>query len=382
MAAGWSGEVEMLVGVPREIKDNEFRVGLTPSAVRELVEHGHKVIVETGAGEAIDLEDGNYRAAGAEIVPDAAAVFGRAVLVVKVKEPQPAEIAMLRPGQVLFTYLHLAPDLAQTEGLLKSGCIAIAYETVTDERGGLPLLAPMSEVAGRMSIQAGAHALEREAGGRGVLLGGVPGVPPAKVVILGGGVVGMNALRMALGLEADVTVIDKSLPRLKELDLAFAPALKTRYATTDAIEESIATADLVIGAVLTPGGTAPRLVTRAMIKSMRRGTVVVDVSIDQGGCFETSRPTTHSDPTYVVDGVVHYCVTNMPGAVARTSTFALNNATLPFTLALADNGYAAAMTADCHLRDGLNIMAGKVTHQAVAAAHGLEYVTPEKALGL
>ncbi|HEX7492467.1 MAG TPA: alanine dehydrogenase [Candidatus Limnocylindrales bacterium] len=382
MAAGSSGEVEMLVGVPREIKDNEFRVGLTPSAVRELVEHGHKVIVETGAGEAIDLEDGNYRAAGAEIVPDAASVFARADLVVKVKEPQPAEISMLLPGQVLFTYLHLAPDRAQTEGLLKSGCVAIAYETVTDERGGLPLLAPMSEVAGRMSIQAGAHALEREAGGRGVLLGGVPGVPPAKVVILGGGVVGMNALRMALGLEADVTVIDKSLPRLKELDLAFAPALKTRYATTDAIEESIATADLVIGAVLTPGGTAPRLVTRAMIKSMRRGTVVVDVSIDQGGCFETSRPTTHSDPTYVVDGVVHYCVTNMPGAVARTSTFALNNATLPFTLALADKGYAAALAADCHLRDGLNIMAGKVTHQAVALAHGLEYVTPEKALGL
>jgi len=375
-------EVEMLVGVPREIKDNEFRVGLTPSAVRELVEHKHKVIAQTGAGEAIDLRDEDYRNAGAEIVADAASVYGRADLVVKVKEPQPAEIEMLREGQVLFTYLHLAPDRAQTEGLLKSGCIAIAYETVTDERGGLPLLAPMSEVAGRMSIQAGAHALEREAGGRGVLLGGVPGVPPAKVVILGGGVVGMNALRMALGLEADVTVIDKSLPRLKELDLIFAPALKTRYATTDAVEESVLTADLVIGAVLTPGGTAPRIVTREMVRSMRRGTVVVDVSIDQGGCFETSRPTTHSNPTYVVDGVVHYCVTNMPGAVARTSTFALNNATLPFTLALADKGFRQAMAQDCHLRDGLNVMAGKVTHKLVAEAHGLEYVSPEQVLGL
>jgi len=372
----------MLVGVPREVKDNEFRVGLTPSAVRELTEHGHKVVVQSGAGEAIDLCDEDYRNAGAEIVFDPAAVFARADLVVKVKEPQPAEIAMLREGQTLFTYLHLAPDRAQTEGLLKSGCIAIAYETVTDDRGGLPLLAPMSEVAGRMSIQAGAHALEREAGGRGVLLGGVPGVPPAKVVILGGGVVGMNALRMALGLEADVTVIDKSLPRLKELDLIFAPALKTRYATTDVIEESILTADLVIGAVLTPGGTAPRLVTRQMIKSMRRGTVVVDVSIDQGGCFETSRPTTHSDPTYVVDGVVHYCVTNMPGAVARTSTFALNNATLPFTLALADKGCVAALKDDRHLRNGLNVFAGHVTHQAVAGDHGLEFVPAELALGM
>jgi alanine dehydrogenase len=377
---GSPGEVEMLVGVPREIKDNEYRVGLTPSAVRELVGHGHKVIVETGAGATIDLDDANYRDVGAEIVPDAATVFGRAELVVKVKEPQASEIGMLREGQILFTYLHLAPDLPQTQGLLKSGCIAIAYETVTDDRGGLPLLAPMSEVAGRMSIQAGAHALEREAGGRGVLLGGVPGVPPAKVVVLGGGVVGMNALRMALGLEADVTVIDKSLPRLKELDLAFAPALKTRYATTDAVEESVLTADLVIGAVLTPGGTAPKLVTREMIRGMRRGTVVVDVSIDQGGCFETSRPTTHSNPTYVVDDVVHYCVTNMPGAVARTSTFALNNATLPFTLALADKGYRGALEADPHLRNGLNVIAGKVTHKAVAAAHGLEFVAPEKAL--
>jgi len=372
----------MLVGVPREIKDNEFRVGLTPSAVRELVAHGHKVIVQTDAGEAIDLDDDLYRAAGAQIAPDAATVFGRAELVVKVKEPQPSEIGMLRDGQILFTYLHLAPDRPQTDGLIKSGCVAIAYETVTDDRGGLPLLAPMREVAGRMSIQAGAHALEREAGGRGVLLGGVPGVPPARVAVLGGGVVGMNALRMALGLEADVVVLDKSLPRLKELDLAFAPALKTRYSTTDAVEESVLAADLVIGAVLTPGGTAPKLVTREMIRAMRRGTVVVDVSIDQGGCFETSRPTTHSNPTYVVDGVVHYCVTNMPGAVARTSTFALNNATLPFTLALADKGFRAAMADDPHLRAGLNVFAGAVTHEAVAGAHGIEYVAPERALKL
>jgi alanine dehydrogenase len=372
----------MLVGVPREIKDNEFRVGLTPSAVRELVSHGHKVVVQTGAGAVIDLDDQRYRAAGAEIVADAATVYGRADLVVKVKEPQPVELAMLRPGQVIFTYFHLAPDKAQTLALLKSGCVAVAYETVTDERGGLPLLAPMSEVAGRMSIQAGAHALEKEAGGRGVLLGGVPGVPPAKVVVLGGGVVGMNALRMALGLEADVTVLDRSLPRLKELDLAFAPALKTRYATTDAVEESVLAADLVIGAVLQPGGTAPRLVTADMVRRMRRGAVVVDVSIDQGGCFETSHPTTHSNPTYVVDGVVHYCVTNMPGAVPRTSTFGLNNATLPFTLALADKGYRQAMIDDCHLRDGLNVCRGSVTYEAVAAAHGLAYVPAEKALAM
>jgi len=372
----------MLVGVPREIKDNEFRVGLTPSAVRELTSHGHHVIVQAGAGEVIDLDDERYRAAGGEIVTTADEVYGRAELVVKVKEPQPSEISMLREDQVLFTYLHLAPDASQTQGLLKAGCVAIAYETVTDERGGLPLLAPMSEVAGRMSIQAGAHALEKEAGGRGVLLGGVPGVPPAKVVVLGGGVVGMNALRMALGLEADVTVIDRSLPRLKELDLAFAPALKTRYATVDVIEESVLAADLVIGAVLLTGGTAPRLVTREMVRAMKRGSVVVDVSIDQGGCFETSRPTTHSHPTYVVDGVVHYCVTNMPGAVARTSTFALNNATLPFTLALADKGWRNAIADDCHLRDGLNVCCGHVTYRAVADAHGLEYTTPETLLGI
>jgi alanine dehydrogenase len=372
----------MLVGVPREVKDNEFRVGMTPSAVRELVAHGHKVVVQAGAGKTIDLGDDSYQAAGAEIVPDAASIFAQAEMVVKVKEPQPAEIEMLREGQILFTYLHLAPDRAQTEGLMESGCIAIAYETVTDDRGGLPLLAPMSEVAGRMSIQAGAHALEREAGGRGILLGGVPGVPPAKVVVLGGGVVGTNALRMALGLEADVTVIDKSLSRLKELDLAFAPALKTRYSTTDAVEESVIAADLVIGAVLTPGGTAPRIVTREMITAMRRGSVVVDVSIDQGGCFETSRPTTHSDPTYLVDGVVHYCVTNMPGAVARTSTLALNNATIPFIVALADKGYRRAMEADPHLLDGLNVFIGKVTCKAVASALGLASSPPSLVLAI
>ncbi len=372
----------MLVGVPREVKDNEFRVGLTPGAIRELVASGHEVIVESGAGAAIDLDDERYRTAGARIVPDAATVYGRADLVVKVKEPQPVEVALLREGQVLFTYLHLAADEPQTRGLLASGAIAIAYETVTDGRGALPLLAPMSEVAGRMSVQAGAHALENAAGGRGVLLGGVPGVQPAKVVVLGGGVVGMNALRMALGLQADVTVIDLSLPRLKELDLAFGPALRTLYATADAIEANVLAADLVIGAVLLPGAAAPKLVTAEMVRSMKRGSVIVDVAIDQGGCIETSRPTTHSDPTYTVDGVVHYCVTNMPGAVARTSTFALNNATLPFTLAIANKGDRVALAEDPHLRAGLNVHSGQITHPAVAAGHGLDYVAPERALGL
>ena len=370
----------MLVGVPREIKDNEFRVGLTPSAVRELSSRGHKVIVETGAGEPIDLDDNLYRAAGAEIVLDAQAVFSRADLVVKVKEPQPSEIAMLRRGQVLFTYLHLAPDEAQTRGLMASGCVAIAYETVTDERGGLPLLAPMSEVAGRMSVQAGAHALEREAGGRGVLLGGVPGVPPAKVVVLGGGVVGMNALRMALGLEADVTVIDKSLPRLKELDLAFAPALKTRYATTDAIEESVLTADLVIGAVLLPGGTAPRLVTREMVRQMRRGSVIVDVSIDQGGCFETSHGTTHTDPVYYVDNVLHYCVSNMPAAVPHTSTYGLTNATFPYLLELVSKGVKAAVRSNPAIALGVNTYQGKCVYKGVAESQAIAYTSLDSLL--
>jgi alanine dehydrogenase len=372
----------VLVGVPKEIKTLEFRVGLTPGSVRELVHHGHAVIVEAGAGAGIDFGDQLYRAAGAEIVPSAEDVFARAELIVKVKEPQPVECARLKAGQVLFTYLHLAPDPRQADLLAKSGAVAIAYETVTDARGGLPLLAPMSEVAGRMSIQAGAHCLEKSQGGRGVLLGGVPGVPAARVVVLGGGVVGTNAARMAMGLEAHVTVIDKSLQRLKELDFQFGPMLNTIYATVDTIEEHVTGADLVVGAVLVPGAAAPKLVTAEMIKRMKAGAVVVDVAIDQGGCFETSRPTTHAEPTYVVDGVVHYCVANMPGAVARTSTVALNNATLPFVLALADKGYRRALYEDRHLRDGLNIHAGAYAHKEVAMALGKPFTPPEEALKL
>jgi alanine dehydrogenase len=372
----------MLVGVPKEIKNHEYRVGLTPASVRELVHHGHEVLVQAGAGTAIGLDDGLYAAAGARIVPDAETVFARAEMIVKVKEPQPQECRMLRPEQILFTYLHLAPDPDQTRALVESGAVAVAYETVTDARGGLPLLAPMSEVAGRMSIQAGAHCLEKAQGGRGLLLGGVPGVPAAKVVVLGGGVVGTNAIRMAMGLEAHVTVIDRSLQRLKELDLQFGSKISTLYSTVDAIEEQVLGADLVVGAVLLPGAAAPKLVTRDMVSKMKRGAVVVDVAIDQGGCFETSRPTTHADPTYVVDDVVHYCVANMPGAVARTSTFALNNATLPFTLALADRGYRRALAMDPHLKAGLNVAGGKVTLKAVAEAHGLPYVPPEDALAL
>jgi alanine dehydrogenase len=370
----------MLVGVPKEIKVHEYRVGLTPSSVRELVSHGHKVIVQTLAGAAIGLTDDMYKAAGADIVATAADVFARADMIVKVKEPQAPEIAMLRPGQLLFTYLHLAPDPAQTTGLLKSDCVAIAYETVTDARGGLPLLAPMSEVAGRMSIQAGAHCLEMEQGGRGMLLGGVPGVPAAKVVIIGGGVVGANAARMAMGLEAHVTVIDRSLPRLAELDLQFGAMLNTVYSTIDAIEEQVLTADLVVGAVLLPGAAAPKLISESMVRRMKKGSVIVDVAIDQGGCAETARPTTHAQPTYKVHDVVHYCVANMPGAVARTSTFALNNATLPFTLALADKGYARACRENPHLLAGLNIHRGALTYQAVAEAQKLEFTPPDRAL--
>ncbi|HYM33486.1 MAG TPA: alanine dehydrogenase [Candidatus Cybelea sp.] len=370
----------MLIGVPKEIKTHEYRVGLTPASVREVTHHGHKVLVETEAGHAIGLEDADYRRAGADIAANAADVFARADMIVKVKEPQAAERAMLRPGQVLFTYLHLAPDPEQTKDLMRSGCVAIAYETVTDARGGLPLLAPMSEVAGRMSIQAGAHCLEIAAGGRGTLLSGVPGVLASKVVILGGGVVGTNAARMAMGLEAHVIVIDKSLPRLYELDLQFGAKLHTVFSTVVAIEEHVLDADLVIGAVLVPGAAAPKLVTRDMVRHMRRGAVLVDVSIDQGGCFETSRPTTHAEPTFVVDGVVHYCVANMPGAVARTSTFALNNATLPFVLALADKGYARALAEDPHLLNGLNVHRGKLTYAAVAHDLGLPYVPAAEAL--
>lgn len=372
----------MLVGVPKEVKNHEYRVGLVPSSVRELVHHGHKVMVETKAGEGIGFTDADYQTAGAEIAPDAKTVFAKAEMIVKVKEPQPAEYAQLREGQVLFTYLHLAPDLEQTRGLAKSGCIAIAYETVTNARGGLPLLSPMSEVAGRMSVQVGAHCLEKAQGGSGMLLGGVPGVAAARVVIIGGGVSGTNAARMAMGMEAHVTVIDRSLDRLYELDMQFGAMLNTIYSTVDAIERHVIGADLVIGAVLVPGAAAPKLVTREMVRQMRPGSALVDIAIDQGGCFETSRGTTHADPTYVEEGCVHYCVTNMPGAVARTSTFALNNATLPFTLALADKGYRRALADDPHLKNGLNVAGGKVTYKAVAEAHGMDYVPAEEALGL
>jgi alanine dehydrogenase len=337
-------------------------------------------VVETGAGAGIGISDEAYRAAGARIAASAAEVFETAEMVVKVKEPQPEEVSRLREGQVLFTYLHLAADKAQAEGLLGSGAVGIAYETVTDARGGLPLLAPMSEVAGRMSVQVGAHLLEKEQGGRGVLLGGVPGVPAAKVVVLGGGVAGTNAARMAMGVEAWVTVIDRSLPRLYELDLQFGSQLHTLYATVDNIEAEVIGADLVIGAALVPGGAAPKLVTREMVRRMRPGSVLVDISIDQGGCFETSRPTTHADPVYVEHGVTHYCVTNMPGAVPYTSTFALNNATLPYVLALADKGWREALRTDANFRNGLNVGAGRITHAAVAQSLGLDAVRAEDAL--
>lgn len=363
----------MLVGVPKEIKNHEYRVGLVPGSVRELIHHGHQVVVQTGAGLGSGFEDWAYEAVGARIATSAAEVFAEADMVVKVKEPLAPEIAMLRPGQVLFTYLHLAADKAQTEGLLASGCIAIAYETVTNARGGLPLLSPMSEVAGRMSVQVGAHYLEKEQGGAGILLGGVPGVPAADVVVLGGGVSGTNAVRMAMGLEARVTVIEKNLQRLYDLDLQFGASLNTRYSTVEAIEELVTHADLVIGAVLVPGATAPKLVTEEMVRNMRKGSVLVDIAIDQGGCFETSRPTSHNDPTYVMHDVVHYCVTNMPGAVARTSTFALNNATLPFVMALADKGYAKALAENEHLARGLNIHSGDLTYKAVADSLNLPF---------
>jgi alanine dehydrogenase len=370
----------MLIGVPKEVKTHEYRVGLVAGSVRELVHHGHQVVVQQGAGSAIGIDDSDYVRAGATIASSAEAVFARADMIVKVKEPQPSEIALLRPGQVLFTYLHLAADKVQTEGLLRSAATCIAYETVTDPRGGLPLLAPMSEVAGRMSIQVGAHCLEKEQGGSGVLLGGVPGVKAAKVVIIGGGVSGTNAARMAMGMEAYVTVIDRSLSRLYELDLQFGSQLHTLFSTVENIETEVLEADLVIGAVLVPGAAAPKLVTRDVVRRMKPGSVIVDIAIDQGGCFETSRPTTHAQPTYVEQGVVHYCVTNMPGAVARTSTFALNNATLPFVLTLADKGWREAMRHDPHLRRGLNIHKGGVTFEAVATDLGLPFTPPEQAL--
>ncbi len=358
----------MRVGVPTEIKNNEYRVGLTPASVAELTAAGHAVLVQAGAGLGVDFTDADYVAAGARIVADAPAVFGEAEMIVKVKEPQAAEVAMLRPHHLLFTYLHLAADKPQAEGLMASGATAIAYETVTAPDGTLPLLKPMSEVAGRMSVQCGAHYLEKHQGGRGVLLGGVPGVAPAKVVILGGGVAGVNAAQMAVGLRADVTIFDISNRRLAELDLAFGSQLKTAFASRSAIGAAVREAHLVIGAVLVPGAAAPKLVTREMIATMKRGAVIVDIAIDQGGCFETSHATTHEDPVFVVDGVIHYCVANMPGAVARTSTIALNNATAPFVLKLANMGAEAALAADAHLANGLNVSGGKIRHAAVAEA--------------
>ena len=371
----------MRVGCPKEIKNHEYRVGLTPGAVREYVAHGHEVFVETKAGEGIGADDAAYVAAGAKIVGTAKEVFDKSDMVVKVKEPQPSEWVQLREGQLLYTYLHLAPDPAQTKGLLESGVTAIAYETVTDERGGLPLLAPMSEVAGRLSIQAGATALQKANGGRGILLGGVPGVLPAKVAVIGGGVVGLHAAKMAAGLGAEVTILDRSLPRLRQLDDIFAGRVRTRFSTIDALEEEVFAADLVIGAVLIPGAAAPKLVTREMLSGMKKGSVIVDVAIDQGGCFETSHATTHSEPTYEVDGVIHYCVANMPGAVPITSAHALNNATLYHGLALADRGLRA-IAEDKHLRNGLNVHKGRVTNSAVAEALGYDMHAPEAVLAV
>ena len=370
----------MRIGVPKEIKVLENRVGLTPGSVRELVHHGHSVVVEHDAGAGIGMHDADYTREGATIAASAADIYGSADMIVKVKEPQAAERAMLRPGQILFTYLHLAPDPEQTRDLVASNAVCIAYETVTSPSGGLPLLAPMSEVAGRMSVQAGAHFLEEAHGGKGILLGGVPGVDPAKVVILGGGVVGTHAIHIALGMGADVWVLDRSVDALRRLWTQFGRPLNTVFSTHDAIERHVVNADLVIGGVLIPGASAPKLVSRAMIARMQPGSVVVDVAIDQGGCFETSRPTTHAEPTYVVDGVVHYCVANMPGGVPRTSTFALNNATLPFVVAIADKGWKRALADDPHLRQGLNVAFGKVTCAPVADVQGYAFTDPASML--
>ncbi|MEM7214088.1 MAG: alanine dehydrogenase [Pseudomonadota bacterium] len=369
----------MRIGVPKEIKNNEFRVGVTPGSAREYIARGHEVFVEKNAGTGIGADDSVYEAAGAKILDSASEVFETADMIVKVKEPQPSEWVQLREDQILYTYLHLAPDPEQTKGLMESGCTAVAYETVTDDEGGLPLLAPMSEVAGRLSIQCAATALQKPNGGRGVLMGGVPGVLPAKVVVIGGGVVGTHAAKMAIGLGADVTILDRSLPRMRELDDLFGNTAKTRYSTAESVEEECLAADAVIGAVLIPGAAAPKLVRRDMLANMKPGAVVVDVAIDQGGCFETSKPTTHEDPTYVVDNVVHYCVANMPGAVPLTSSHALNNATLPFGLALADKGLEA-VAANPHLRNGLNVHRGKITNQAVADALHLEMSAVEDVL--
>ena len=370
----------MLIGCPKEIKPQEFRVGMTPNAAREAVAHGHQVLVETGAGVGSGFADADYVAAGARIADTAEQVFAEAGMIVKVKEPQPVERKRLRAGQVLFTYLHLAPDPEQTRDLIDSGATCIAYETVTDDRGGLPLLAPMSEVAGRLAPQVGAWTLQKANGGRGVLLGGVPGVGPARVVVIGGGVVGTHAARIAAGMGADVTVLDRSLPRLRYLDDVFGRDFKTGYASAGLTADLVAEADLVIGAVLIPGAAAPKLVTRAQLRTMRPGAAIVDVAIDQGGCFETSHATTHEDPVYAVDGIMHYCVANMPGAVARTSTIALGNATMPFLLALADKGWKRACEEDPHLLAGLNVHAGALTYYAVGRALGIDVLAPTLAL--
>ena len=370
----------MHVGVPKEIKNHEYRVGLTPASVRELAAHGHSVLVQSGAGASIGLLDEHYVAAGATLAQDGAEVFARCDMVVKVKEPQAQECALLRPGQILYTYLHLAPDPVQTAALLKSGAVCIAYETITGPGGGLPLLAPMSEVAGRMAVQAGAAHLEKSKGGMGVLLGGVPGVPAGHVVIIGAGVVGTHALQMAIGMGARVTVLDKNVDRLRQLDLVFGNRVNTVYSNAHSVEDAVLDAELVIGGVLVPGAAAPKLVTRAMVSRMKKGAVVVDVAIDQGGCFETSHATTHADPTYLVDGVVHYCVANMPGAVARTSTFALNNATIGHALALADKGWRQALRDNPHLKNGLNVAEGHVTYQAVATDLGYNYLSADALL--
>lgn len=370
----------MRIGLPKEIKNHEYRVGLTPASVRELTAHGHQVLVQTGAGVAIGLTDGQYQAAGASLVADASAVFAQADMVVKVKEPQPHECAMLRSGQILYTYLHLAPDPEQTAALVKSGAVCIAYETITGSGGGLPLLAPMSEVAGRMAVQAGAAHLELSKGGMGVLLGGVPGVPAGHVVIIGAGVVGTHALQMAVGLGARVTVLDKNVDRLRQLDLVFGNRINTVYSGAQSVEDAVLDAELVIGGVLIPGAAAPKLVTRSMVSRMKKGAVLVDVAIDQGGCFETSHATTHTDPTFMVDGVVHYCVANMPGAVARTSTFALNNATIAHAVELADKGWQQALRDNLHLKNGLNVANGHVTYEAVASALGYNFVPADTLL--
>lgn len=370
----------MLIGVPKEIKNHEYRVGLTPVSVRELVANGHSVLLQSNAGDGIGEADQAYVDAGAQIADTAEEVFQKAEMIVKVKEPQPNECKMLRPDQLLFTYLHLAPDPQQTDLLMSSGAIAIAYETVTDNDGGLPLLAPMSEVAGRMSIQAGAMCLEKSRGGSGKLLGGVPGVAPANVLVIGGGVVGTNAIQMAVGMQANVTVLDRSIERLRELDAQFGGKISTVYSSKAALEKHVSESDLIIGAVLIPGAAAPKLVTRDMLKTMRKGSVLVDVAIDQGGCFETSKATTHEDPTYIVDDIVHYCVANMPGAVASTSAHALNHATLPFTLSLANQGYREACLANPHLLEGLNVHKGTLTNGPVGEALNMSYTDPADAL--